>query len=352
MRRSQVRLTCAGVLLASALFAAACTPSRFAGGSPPPQDRPVSASHTVPAPGEVRIASFFAPSLGVRKHYVVYLPPSYSQDSTRRYPVAYYLHGADGNESDWVSRAGIDFVMDSLIAAGTPPMILVMPDGDESWYADWATPTSFDDCAAHWRSGEAAALHCVHHEWYDRYLAGDLVRHVDSTYRTLADRRHRAIAGLSMGGYGALAVAFRHPALYGAVVSHSGVVSLLYVGPHPFAQPARYANGLDTLRAALGQRLWSEMVATLGDDVAAWRAHDPTHLVRALLATHQPIPAIYFDAGRDDRLTSDRNRAFDAELTALGVAHEFRQWPGVHSWRYWHEHVGDGLAWLGTQIGR
>jgi S-formylglutathione hydrolase FrmB len=127
---------------------------------------------------------------------------------------------------------------------------------------------------------------------------------------------------------------------------------LLYAGPHPYAPPARYATSLEPIRAELGDRLWKELVATLGDDVASWRAHDPTELVRKLLAAGTPVPAIYVDVGREDQLTADRNRAFDAELTALGVPHRFRTWPGVHDWRYWHRHVGEGLAWLGARIGQ
>jgi S-formylglutathione hydrolase FrmB len=298
----------------------------------------------------VLVASFFSPSLGVRKHFEIYLPPSYERDATRRYPVAYYLHGADGNESDWVSRAAIDWVMDSLEMRGVPEMILVMPDGDESWYATSSTPANISECLQQ-NFNEVASLHCAVHARYDDYIARDLVQHIDSSYRTLADRRHRAIAGLSMGGLGALDIALGAPDVFSAVVSHSGVVSLLYDGPHPYAPPAHYAPSLDSLRTEIGDRLWKEMVAAFGDDVAAWRAHDPTERARQLSDTHRPLPAIYFDAGREDQLTIDRNRAFDAELTALGVPHTFRVWPGQHNWRFWHEHVGEGLTWLGAHIG-
>ncbi|HEX6964611.1 MAG TPA: alpha/beta hydrolase family protein [Gemmatimonadaceae bacterium] len=351
MPPSHVRATFG--LLAIAACCGACTPTRYPGRTPPQEDDIVRATHAPHgiAHGTVRVASFVSPALGVRKHYEIYLPPSYDRDATRRYPVAYYLHGADGNESDWVSRAAIDWVMDSLEARGAPEMILVMPDGDESWYASSATPANLDDCLEQGRFNEAAALHCAAHASYDAYIARDLVQHIDSSYRTLADRRHRAIGGLSMGGLGALTIALGAPDVFSAVVSHSGVVSLLYDGPHPYAAPARYATSLDSLRAEFGDRLWGEMVATFGDDVAAWRAHDPTERIRRLMAANRPLPAIYFDAGREDRLTIDRNRAFDAELTALGVSHTFREWPGQHSWRFWSEHVGEGLAWLGAHIG-
>src|SRR2546428_10277722 len=81
-----------------------------------------------PPRGAVRVERFFSPALGVERHYVVYLPPSYATAPARRYPVAYYLHGLTGNEADWVSLASIDVAADSLIAGGSPEMIVVMPD--------------------------------------------------------------------------------------------------------------------------------------------------------------------------------------------------------------------------------
>jgi len=308
---------------------------------------PAAASRT----GEVRVASFDAPSLGARKHYVVYLPPSYAARSDRRYPVVYYLHGADGNEADWVARAALDWVMDSLVAAGAPEMIVVMPDGDESWYASSATPASYATCAAT-RGGEDPTLRCVARADYDAYLTGDLVRHVDSTYRTRADRAHRAIGGLSMGGFGAVRMALAHPDLYAAAASHSGVLSPLFVGPRPFAAPARYATTTDTIRAFMGERYTRELVATLGADVAAWARSDPTALARRLRAEGRALPELHFDVGRDDALVVDQNRAFDAELTLLGVPHHFVEWPGRHDWAYWRAHVGEGLVWIGELIGQ
>ena len=300
---------------------------------------------------EVRVATFDAPSLGVRKHYLVYLPASYATERSRRYPVVYYLHGADGNEADWVSRAAIDWVMDSLVARGGPEMIVVMPDGDESWYANSATPADSAACAAA-RGGEDPTLRCVARADYDAYLTGDLVRHVDSTYRTRAGRAHRAIGGLSMGGFGAVRIALAHPDLYAAAASHSGVLSPLFIGPRPFAPPARYTTTIDTLKTLFGGRYTGELRATLGADVAAWRSSDPTELARRLRAAGRPLPALHFDAGRDDALVIDQNRAFDAELTALGVPHVYAEWPGRHEWKYWRAHVGEGLFWIGERIGQ
>jgi putative tributyrin esterase len=301
-----------------------------------------------PARGEVRSAKFFSSALGVWKRFIVYLPPSYPRQPTRRYPVAYYLHGYSGNESDWLSRADIAGVMDSLIAGGMPELILVLPDGDNGWYTTWAEPRDPATCAADSTLAEAAETYCVVHPRYDDYVAVDLVAHIDSTYRTIADRAHRGVAGLSMGGYGAVTLALRFPAVFAAAASHSGVLSPFYAGPHPYADPARYHSSPDSLQAGWGG-FWSAIAPVFGSDTARWWAGDPAREARALLAQHRPMPALFIDVGRDDGL-ADENRAFHAELTALGVAHQYAEWPGKHSWRYWSAHEAESLVWMGRQI--
>jgi S-formylglutathione hydrolase FrmB len=307
-----------------------------------------------PAPrGTVLVDRFFAPSLGVTKHYLVYLPPSYASAPERRYPVAYYLHGLGGDESDWVSLAGVDAIADSLVAGGSPEMILVMPDGDDGWYTKWEVQRSYAECAGDTLMRRAAPGYCVVRPRYEDYIAHDLVWHVDSTYRTLADRRHRGIAGLSMGGYGAVALALAHPDVFSAAASHSGVLAPLYAGPHPFVAPARYHTSIDSLAADWGG-VWASIAPAFGRTIASWAARDPAHLARRLAAARAgsaPMPALFIDVGAQDGL-ADQSRALRGELTALGISHTYAEWPGRHDWRYWHSHVGESLRWLADRIGR
>ena len=177
----------------------------------------------------------------------------------------------------------------------------------------------------------------------------DLVRHVDSTYRTLADRRHRGIAGLSMGGYGAVMVALNHPDLFAAAASHSGVLSPMYAGPHPFAPPARYFTSIDSLEVAWGG-VWPSVAPAFGSALAAWEARDPARRARRLKTTGDPIPALFMDTGTQDGL-ADQSRALHAELTSMDIAHVYGEWPGKHDWKYWHAHVGESMRWLAEQIG-
>ena len=301
--------------------------------------------------GAVRVERFFSPALGVGKHYLVYLPPSYTMAPTRRYPVAYYLHGLTGNEADWVSLASIDVVADSLIAGGGPEMILVMPDGDDGWYTNWeGPPQPYGACLVDTLLNRAAPALCVAQARYEDYIARDLVRHVDSTYRTLADRRHRGIAGLSMGGYGAVSIALEDPDVFSAAASHSGVLSPLYAGPHPFSGPARYHTSIDSL-AASWRGMWGAIAPAFGRTIVSWAARDPAHLAQRLRATGGPVPGLFIDVGTQDGLV-DQSRALHAELTTLGIAHDYAEWPGKHDWKYWHAHVGESMRWLAQRIAR
>jgi S-formylglutathione hydrolase FrmB len=298
--------------------------------------------------GTVHEDVFLSQALGVRKHLAVYLPPSYARDTTRRFPVAYYLHGLSGSETDWLSRAAIDVIGDSLAAAGAPEMILVMPDGDDGWYTNWADPIPYRACADTTRN-ESPNRYCVQRPNYDEYVAHDVVSFIDSRYRTIDDRRHRGIGGLSMGGYGAMILALRHPDVFGAAASHSGVVSAMYSGPKPFAAPARYAMTVDELRA-LGSSFWNRYTRFYGSDLERWRAGDPARVAERLKQANRPIPALFIDCGRDDGLV-DQNRAFDWELTRLGIPHKYAEWPGAHTWRYWSTHVPESIAWMAQRIG-
>jgi S-formylglutathione hydrolase FrmB len=299
-------------------------------------------------PGAVRVERFFSPALGVEKQYVVYLPPSYASEARRRFPVVYYLHGFSGNESDWVSLAGIDVIADSLVARGMPEMILVMPDGDDGWYTNWAVARGYQECASGAGADRAAPTFCVADPRYADYIARDLVRHVDSTYRTLADRRHRAIAGLSMGGYGAVTLALEHPDRFVAAASHSGVLAPLYAGPHPFAPPLRTQTSVDSLRVGWGG-MWRAIAPAFGPTIASWEAREPAQLARRLKATGQPVPDLFVDVGTEDHL-ADQSRAFHAELSGLGIPHAYAEWPGKHDWKYWHAHVGESLRWLADRV--
>lgn len=301
--------------------------------------------------GTVSADYFQSAALGVRKDYLIYLPPSYQTDPTRRYPAAYLLHGAWGSEDDWVQKGGLDVVMDSLIAAGMPEMIVVMPDGDDGFYTDWAPRYRRKLCPQRTDLREAAARYCVRSPAYDAYIARDLVRQIDNTYRTRADARHRGIAGLSMGGFGALALAAEYPDLWAAAASHSGAVGLLVLAVDTVAGTVTYAERPDTL-ATMRPALWPLLAPVFGTEASDWTERDPVgRIARMAPQARSRLPALYADIGTEDRLLLN-NRALRVEIARLGVPLEYHEYPGEHTWPYWHAHVVQSLTWLSQHFAR
>jgi S-formylglutathione hydrolase FrmB len=244
--------------------------------------------------------------------------------------VAYYLHGLWGRETDWTRQGALPAAADSLARLGRPELIVVMPDGDDSWYTTWHALGNGDACRADTARREPAATYCVPWPRYDEYVARDLVARVDSAYRTRGDRAHRAVAGLSMGGYGAVSLALRYPDVFAAAASHSGVLSPLFAGPRPIpdtlgAASVRWAPSVDSLRA-LYRGYWTTLPLAMGATRRPWWARDPGRAGRrACGASAGPAARLYADVGTGDVLLA-RNRAFRATMTALGVALEYREW--------------------------
>ena len=305
-----------------------------------------------PAPvaprGTVLVRSFFAPALGAHKRYLVYLPPSYSRKPGRRYPVVYVLHGRTGNEADWVARGDLDRVADSVFAAGAPELILIMADGDNSFWVNWAESPGYAACARDSLLTEAATSFCVPTSRYGDYLARDLVAQVDSGFRTLAAPAHRGLLGLSMGGTGALTLALDFPHVFAAAVALSAPQPF-YLGPHPYQTPAVQATSLDAVEQALGRKLGPMTRARWGADTAQWWRHDPERAARRLIQSGGAVPVLLLEVGKGDPY-ADENRALDAAFTTLGLAHQFLLEDGGHEWSFWRAHSGAALAWLGRRL--
>jgi S-formylglutathione hydrolase FrmB len=278
----------------------------------------------------------------VDKRYVVYLPAGYDAGG-RRFPVIYQLHGLGGHEGNWSKQGKLAEAADRIALAA----IVVMPDGDTSFYANSVTPVDHDACLTRGNpfSGgtpEDPASYCVKQPRYEDYIVRDLVAHVDATYRTIPERRARGIGGLSMGGFGALMLAMRHRDLFVSAASHSGVDTLLYAGPRP------YEKGKVVLVDDVTQ--WGRSVGPIGtlvrgifgDDVANWRAHDPAVLAGSL---SDGDLAIYLDYGTEDRFALDDGARYLHEvLEARGVTHTFVLEPGGHDFAFWTTRIDDSLA--------
>lgn len=291
----------------------------------------------------VEYAHHHSAALGVDKTYLVYVPAGYDSAPGKRWPVFYYLHGLTSPETEWVQLGKLDEAADRL-ALGA---LVVMPDGDDGFYLDSPTPIDYDACQRDggglYRPDADRDATCVRARAYETYIARELVAEIDGKYRTIATRAGRAIAGVSMGGYGALALALRHPDEYAAAASHSGVATLLYDGPHPFvAGQAHVATALDKATGADRLRPWIRLL--FGDDLATYRAHDPAALIEALPA-NAPVPALYLDVGTEDFLV-DLTRFVDELLTRHHIAHAVFYGPGVHDYAFWTQRLPASLAFL------
>lgn len=303
--------------------------------------------------GSLDTLTFWSQSLGTRKRAIVWLPPSYASQPARRFPSVYYLHGMWGSETDWTRQGHLDATLDSLTATGLPEFLVVMPDGDDAWYTTWNRLPDMAACRNSFtpRPGDDSAdTYCVPWPHYDDYVAHDLVSVIDARYRTIPQRAQRAIAGLSMGGYGAVSLALRYPEVFRAAASHSGVVSPAYTGARPFDGVPRYAETAGALRDKWGDRMWPLVSTAFGSDTAGWFAREPARMAQRLVAAGaRNIPAIFLDCGTEDGLI-DQSRSLRVELTRMGLAPAYAEWPGKHDWEYWRLHARESLAWIGRQL--
>jgi S-formylglutathione hydrolase FrmB len=234
--------------------------------------------------------------------YNVILPPDYETSPTTRYPVLYLLHGLTGHYSDWVTKTNIaDY-------AAHYRLIVVMPEGNNGWYTDSAT---------------------VPADKYESYILQELIPDVQQRYRTLEDRSGRAIAGLSMGGYGAIKFGLKSPGTFVFAASLSGAVNATIWNETNIKDPGALR---DSVTAVFGPA-----------DSPTRKANDVLQLVRDLPPAKIPaLPYFYFDCGTEDGLI-DHNEQLAALLRERKIPHEFRELPGVHNWVYWDAQVREVL---------
>lgn len=227
----------------------------------------------------------YSPEMDKQVKSLVILPDEYDRDEIKTFPVLYLLHGFSGDYTNW-----LDSFPELRDYVNEFNMIVVTPDGGyDSWYLD--SPVDDKIC-------------------YETFMTSTLIKDVDENYRTKSDREHRGIAGLSMGGHGALYLSIRHPELYGAVSSMSGGVDL-----RPF--PDNW-----NLKKKLG---------SLSDHPDNWANHSVINLVDSL---KNNVLKIFIDIGVDDFFL-DVNRNLHQKLLDLKIDHDYIERPGGHTWEYW-----------------
>jgi S-formylglutathione hydrolase FrmB len=256
------------------------------------------------------------PALSEPTHVRVLLPKDYRANKLR-YPVLYLLHGAAGNYASWTGSA--------LRQTKRLPLIVVTPDGGPNgYYSDW------------YNDGQGGP------PMWETYHVGELVPWIDSRFRTNAVREARAVGGYSMGGFGALSYAARHPELFSVAASFSGPVDSNYEPLWPLFEYQRTPAGNP---AVWGPRDTQE---------ARWRAHNPWDLAdqlrytRVLLFTGNGQLGGTYGGGPDELEAGieQMNISLDQRLNELGIPHLFNDRPGTHAAVYAKHDLTEALAYL------
>lgn len=204
-------------------------------------------------------------------HYSIYLPPGYEESSSTTYPVLYLLHGYDGDYLDWINKGNMVDIVDKTNSIGNiKEMIIVMPSGMNSYYLN-------DYFGGSLR--------------YEDFFINEFIPQVESKYRVTSN--DRAIAGLSMGGFGTTYLAFKYSELFTSAYSMSGVFN---IGNPPL------------IKTIINSKTNKELIE---------------------------LPPFTMEYGTEDVITRSQNIDFDAFLTGKGINHTYIKRSGTHEWSFW-----------------
>jgi len=243
---------------------------------------------------------------GDRK-YAVYLPPDY-EVSQRSYPVLYLLHGAGDDQTGWVQFGEVLNIADKAINAGlATPMIIIMPDAN---------------------TGQRGYFNNLKNDWrYEDFFFEELMPHVEKTYRIKADKRYRAVAGLSMGGGGSFMYALHHPELFSSACPLSA-----YIGPLTVAD----------MKAGMER---NNQKGTDAEIEAYFKRHNAISLINEIKDDQKKAVRWYIDCGDDDFLY-EGNALVHIAMKKKEIPHEYRVRDGAHTWTYWRTSLPDVLRFV------
>lgn len=231
--------------------------------------------------------------------YRVIVPGEPMPGTKVKYPVIYLLHGLTGHYSNWIDKTKlVDY-------AAKHKFIIVTAEGDNGWYSDSVT---------------------VVNDKYESYIVEELIPEVEKKFDALGTRENRFIAGLSMGGYGAIKFGLKYPDKFSLVGSFSG------------------ALGAAGFTAKTAGNIGKSMEAIFGsEDSETRKSNDIFKLIREITPEKiKTLPFIYQSCGTEDFLIQN-NRDFLALLNEKKVPHEYREHPGVHDWKFWDDQIREFL---------
>jgi enterochelin esterase-like enzyme len=255
--------------------------------------------------GQVREVWYDSKVTGTWRHALVYLPPGYDEQAKTRHPVLYLQHGGGEDETGWIRQGRANFILDNLIAAGScKPMIVVMAYG----YAQRAGQPPPDLTGKPFGSPEMMKAMQEMAAAFEADVTEALIPFVDVTYRTIADRDHRAMAGLSMGGMQTFQVTLNHLDVFSHIGGFSGAGGPLVLGDQKLDPKTAY-NGVFADPAAFAKKV---------------------HLLWLGVGTQEP-----------ERMLAGIRR-LHASLTEAGIAHVYYESPGTdHEWQTWRRDLQD-----------
>ena len=303
--------------------------------------RPQAAEAATAAVGTIERIKVYSRSIAGNLHgnsaerdVLVYLPPSYDASVNRRYPVVYQLHGWLPGAEQWSGMISFEEGTNRALASGNArEMIVVVPDSLT-------------------RIGGSMYSSSVASGDFENWIAKDLVEAIDSRYRTLATRASRGLSGHSMGGYGTLRIAMKHPEVYSSVYAMSSCC----VAPYSVDNGVRQAAAVTTLEEAIAAQMGAKISLTIaaawspnpakppiymdfpvtesGETdaliLAKWNANVPLTMLDQYVASFESFDAIGLEVGTQDGLIT-ANKQFSDALTAYGIEHTYETYEGNHT---------------------
>ncbi|WP_296701355.1 alpha/beta hydrolase-fold protein [Algoriphagus sp.] len=253
----------------------------------------IQAFAQMPAVGRIEYSSSPSEILGVEREFAIFLPKSYNNNPTKEYPVLYLLHGGGDTHTAWPQKGNLAEIANQLMdSKEATEMIIVCPE-----------------------AGKENMSYFNHPEWkYEDYFFEELIPFIESNYRVKANKNHRAIAGLSMGGQGTLVYAQRHPEMFVAAYAMSGY---LYRMDLPFIDP--------------NDPKMERLQKLVEDNNAVKLLQNASDVQVEKLKTVD----WFIDCGDDD-FTFDPNMEFIQALRSKNIPYQLRIRDGGHTWQYWN----------------
>ena len=301
---------------------------------------------SVAGAGTLRPFRYESRALGKPQTAQVYLPAGEAPDEG--WPVLYLLHGLHGTAQDWNSLGNIVQTLDRLIAGKRiKPLVVVMPEGGQSWYVDSAQVGGPGD--------------------YATAIGHDLPAAIEDAFPVGGDRQHRAIAGVSMGGYGALRLGLAAPERYAAIATLSpalwqniplAAAEPAVASPHDRAPAPPYFQRIDRNTVTIGVDLPPDgrhFGAAFGTPFDPRRFNDANvfTLLQQAVEAHKQLPAIYLSVGDNDSHRLWRGSiAFFETMQANNLDVDFRMTDGDHDWTLWRAALVDAVLFADAHLGR